>query len=182
MSNFVILALVFTTHNAMLFLTLLLVIWTTMGAVFMPRFAPFLLVGMYRLVELWIHPVFVILICAVTATFTTTLIWYLDKYLHKYIDKSKKNSKKKWLSRKMRRWFDRSFSITKDRKVLFLAITAASWSMIPDVFLVEFWRTKMTFRLFITAIFIGKLMTYTFMLLWVDNVVTFFKKCVDFLG
>ena len=154
---------------------------SVVGAVIAPWFAPFLVVLMYRLITLGVNPIIIILICWITAALTTSLIRYLWGILRNFFIKKNKNKQNKnWLTWKMRRWFDTTFSGVKNKKKLFGAITIASGTMIPDIFLVEFGRIKMNFRNFIIAIFIWKLANYTILLYWVDTIIDFFKWMFTF--
>ncbi len=148
----------------MILISIVLVILTTMGAVFAPWFAPLLIASVFHLMELWVPSFLIIIVCTITATITTTWIRFLNWRIHQYLQRFSKNKPdKKWRSWKLRRWFDKKFSIITNQKVLFIAIMIWSWSMIPDIFLVEFGRIKMKFQHFIIAVMLGKLWTYCLM-------------------
>jgi len=160
----------------MIFVGLFLLCITTIGAVFVPWISPILFALMYKSVYLWINPIFVVLICTAIATTTTSTIWFLNKKIHKYFEKKiQNNPNKNWITRKVRRRFDLRFGFMKNKYILFFAILVWSGSIIPDLFLVEFGRTKMNFFLFIFAIAIWKFITYTITMFGIEKIFYFFK-------
>ncbi len=168
----------------MIYVSVILLLLATIFTVFMPWFAPLLFTAVMHLIDLGISPVLIVAICSVTATMTTTWIRFLIEKIHiycdKYLNKTVKN--KKWFSWHLRKRFDRKFSMVNNKFIIFLAIMFASGSMIPDAFLVEFWRIKLKYPVFITAIFIWKVMAYSILVTWFDKINYLIKSVWLFLG
>jgi len=145
----------------------LLMICVTVGVFVTGWFTPLIIVLINRLLVVEISPFVILVLCMVAGAIGNVFLWYFDKEIHYLLDKKlklKKHdhlfAKKKGPIRKISHKMWEKIQFIENKYILFWAVMCASFSFIPDFFIVEFSRSKLKLSVFIFAMFFGKLIVY----------------------
>lgn len=147
-----------------------LVIW---GVFITWWLTPITLLVINRLLFHEADPFLILFICMFAAAIWDLLLRYFDEYIHIWMDhrlKIKKKDKitkhKRWVARKFSHWIRYKMQYIDNQIMLFFWVLCASFSFVPDFFIVEFSRKKMRISHFLPAMFLGKSIAYAPLIWW----------------
>jgi len=152
----------------MIYLDLIFLVLLVIAGVFITGWLmPLVLVVINRLIMIDIDPFLILWLCMVGGAIWNTLLWYFDDIIHSQIEKRlkiKKHdhvlAKKKWIIRILSHKLWDRFQLIQNKYIMFFGVMCASFTFIPDFFIVDFSHKKMKMPTFVSAMFIWKVVTY----------------------
>jgi len=145
----------------------LLFVLVVVGVFISGWLTPLIIVIINRLLLIEIDPFMILAMCAVAAAVGDVLLWFFDGHIHTWLERRMK-MKKQTQPVKKKKGFAYKFShkiweklqhIT-NKKILLFSVGCASFSVIPDFFIVEFAREKLKLFHFVSVMFLGKFVVY----------------------
>ena len=129
---------------------------------------PIIILVINRLLFQNVDPFLILIVCACAAVVADLLLWKFDISIHAWLDRKLHRKKpkeitkhKKWIARKASHWLWEKMQLINNKFILFFWIFFASFSIVPDLFIVEFSRQKFKAPVFATAMFFWKFIVYS---------------------